>query len=153
MRIKVTEDGALTVKPRDANIAIRQEFAIIGEDWHRKHRPRHFTLDGIRRYGYTPRKRSYNRRKRREYGHTLPLVKSGVSKTLSTDKTVRATLRGVSITMPVRVLNFKTRGSAVNKLAEFRTISDDEIDSYETKMTRNLDRRIRRHRTQQERYQ
>lgn len=152
IKIRVEAEGAMSVKPRDAQIAMRQEFQKIGETWHKKHRARHFTLDGVRRYSYTPRSRKYNRVKRKKFGHTLPLVFSGTSRILSKIGRVNVTKSrstggfSAAITMPVRVFNFKPRGSSVNMLREFRTISDDEVRLYETQAQRNLERKIARHR-------
>lgn len=153
IKVNVTESGALAVKQRDANIALKKEYEAAIRTWHRKHRPKHFEAIAFRRYRYTPRSRKYEKWKKKKYGHRLPLVRSGESRLLSQVVTrVSSTPRSAAITMPVRVFNFKPRGSRINMREEFQTFADVEINEYETQMTAGLDRRIRKFKQQKRKY-
>jgi len=149
LRFKVPEEY---LDRRAIRQELRKQFKNIGETWHEKHRRRHFSHFGARLYGYEPRRRSYNFRKRKRFGHTLPLVFTGVSRKLSQTKRIRVSNSGtperpqlsVHITMPIRVFNFKPRGSNVNMRQEFSTISRDELDLYERNAVDALEDRISR---------
>jgi len=52
--------------------------------WHRNILPRHFLLDAVGKYGYTPRTAPYMRRKGKKKGHQFPLVYSGTGRDTAT---------------------------------------------------------------------
>lgn len=137
------------IRPKPAEVArrLRGQFSRakkaayhkIGVHWFRYLRPKHFTHEGFREYGYTPRKgqelprgsrefwKSYCGRKLRLHGHMLPLVFTGESRGLSRTANVRATSKGVRVVMAaVRKLNWRHPESQVYAAAELRRVSDGE---------------------------
>lgn len=91
--------------------------------WHAHMRPKHFTHEGAREYGYTPRqgergsqhrfKGSYTQRKLQKFGHTRPLEFSGTSKALSANKNIKATSKGGRCKINAPALNFKHPNSTI----------------------------------------
>lgn len=111
--------------PRDVRRAmpglLRSAYVSALTLWHTEFRPIHFTKRAASRYRYTPRagqraprgskayKRSYTARKQREKGHTLPLVYTGQSRTLSRLLDIRATSRRGRVVSHARGLNRRPR--------------------------------------------
>lgn len=110
--------------------------------YHREMTPKRFTEEHARRAGYTKRKRAYNRRKYKRFGHTRPLEFTGTAK--------RAVIREASITNTSngakvryrggRVFNFRNPKSEVNMLLEFTTVLQDEADQIADTFDKHLDR-------------
>jgi len=143
INVELKFDGALALSRKKFNDTLKQEYEEIGLTWHKKHRPRHFTLDGARRYGYAKRSRGYNRSKKRQFGHTLPLVKTGKSRARATQiSRIKPTRTNVSVSVPVRTFNFRPANSNVNMRKEFSTIARDEVQVYERQFKRNVERKL-----------
>lgn len=145
---------------KEIRTELRKQFRGVGETWHGQHRKRHFSLFGAGIYGYKPRKRTYNRRKRKRRGHTLPLVDSGDTRRLSGTKRVRVRNAGsadqpvfsVVITMPTPpYMNFRAKGSTINKQEELRTLVQSELDQYSAQVVRGVEARISRLRPRRKR--
>jgi hypothetical protein len=79
----------------------------------------------------------------------LPLVLTGTSLRLSAQKTVVATKKGVTVRMPVRVFNFKSKNSRVDKRKEFTAVARNEVALLENRYQRSLEKRITTHRDNQ----
>lgn len=100
-------------------------------------RHKHFTIAGAREYGYSPRKgeglsgkafwKSYTGRKKKEKGHTRPLVWSGASEILAMIRDVRATRNRARLVQHARGLNLRNPKSSINMAEEIRTMSDAEV--------------------------
>ncbi len=143
-KAQIQNSELVNFKASQVNRLLRFEFAKIGRWWHRVARPRHFNRGAFQRYGYTPRKGGYNRRKRRKFGHTKPLVLTGETFRLSNTHQVRATAKGVTVAYnSLRKLNFKARGSKVNMRAEFETISPSEEKHMTELMVNSIERKLR----------
>lgn len=131
-------ERTLSMTKREFNSILRELYRELGEHWHRRFRPKHFTHRGFREYGYTHRSRQYQIRKQKRLGHNLPLVFSGRSRELSKSKRVIARAANgrahSRVTMPVRAFNFRPRGSQVDMVKEFTTVSVQEVG----KMTKRL---------------
>lgn len=145
LNIRVEDDAALNVKRADANRMLKRVLQAVGVRWHKIYRPRHFAMTAYSRYGYTPRAKKYNSFKKRKLGHVLPLVYTGVSRELAGGATIRATSKGVAVTMPARQLNRRPKNSQVDKAAELRRVSLDEAQELQQFAVRNLERRIKRY--------
>lgn len=139
-------DGLEAAKTRDVKNWVKSAFADMAREWHKKYRTTHFTQRAYTKYNYTPRSRRYNRLKKRNLGHTLPLVLSGTSRRLSGTKRIFATYKGSRVTMPVRVFNFKTKGSRVDKRKEFTTVASDEKRKLDRRAEFRLEEDIRKFR-------
>lgn len=98
---------------RDLNEILKGGYQQVGEMWHREMRPTRFTKRGARELNFPKRQgeqggaqakggfqKSYTGRKLREKGHTKPNVWSGASELLSKARTVRATSKGVRVSLP-----------------------------------------------------
>lgn len=144
-RIRMVSIGPPVVKRAAANRMISRSLRNLGAEWHKKFRRPHFTQAAFSRYGYTRRSKAYNRVKKKNVGHTIPLVLSGRSRSLSETKKIRATKNSVTVSMPVRVLNFKTKGSKVDKRKEFETPADFEVETLNNNAVRDLEKRYRRY--------
>ena len=49
----------------------------VVEYWHKELLPQHFKEGAARKYNYQPRSRNHIKRKRKKFGHAIPLVFSG----------------------------------------------------------------------------
>lgn len=153
IRFKVTWTGPMPRELRRRWPKIRKAaFTEIGEMWHKKFRPKHFTRAGAREYSYSPRagdalargskrfRRSYTGQKLRRFGHTLPLVFSGASRDLTRLRDVRATGKGVRIVMRAPTLNFSRKGATKSMRDELTEISAREAKALTKRLARSIER-------------
>lgn len=148
---------------RELNAIKKTCFELIGVYWHRHFRPKHFTHAGAREYGYAARKgergnmgstklfqRTYTGRKLKRFGHTLPLVYTGMSRQLSRIRRIRATPKRVRVAIKAPAFNRHVRNSQVNMREEMETVSRGEGRTlsrvYQHRMMERLDRMRRRER-------
>lgn len=144
--IEIKQQGKTPRALRKASTQARRDaFRAVGEHWHEKFRPVHFTHRGARKYGYKPRQgqrtagepptttssrrrfaSSYTGRKLRKWGHTRPLVYSGESEALTRFLDVRATSKGSRVVMRAPTLNLRSSPSAPNMREELTRITPDE---------------------------
>ncbi len=158
---KVKYTGAVPSVARQALGRIKREsWRQTGEHWHGRYRPKHFRRSGAREYGYAPRtgepgssnpKGGYMRRKRREKGHSLPLVWSGTSRQLTRLRDVRATSKGARVVMNAPGLNRRHPKSRINMRDEMTRISVRERTQLTKVLDGGLDRRLRQIRTRRTR--
>lgn len=144
-KIEMIVLGPPLIRRTDGNKMMKRTWRDVGNEWHQKFRRSHFTQSAFSKYGYKPRSKRYNRFKRRISGHTLPLVFTGTSRRLSESKTIRATKKNVTVSMPIRVFNFSRKGSKVDKRREMTTVASSEVRKLNNNATRNLERRYRRY--------
>jgi hypothetical protein len=134
----ITERGATPrLRKRDHNRIIGQTLAETAANHHKKYMKKHFTVEGGREYGYTPRKgeglsgkefwRSYTGQKKRKKGHRRPMVFSGASETLAKILDVRATSKRARLVQHARGLNRRNPHSTIRMNEEIRQISDHEV--------------------------
>ena len=147
--------GSEALGKREWNRILRAEFEEVGHRWGREYRPRHFTDEGARMYGYIKRKgegmtqgsraqrRSYTGRKLREKGHTLPLVWEGKSRDASARYRLYPTKSGVRISMPTPRLNLRHPKSQIRMADELRKVTPREKEELARFMEARLGRRLR----------
>jgi hypothetical protein len=150
IRINYIVTNEAAVAQRDLNRFLKAEWTGVGEMWHKRFRRPHFTMAAYVKYGYAPRSKRYEYFKRRSLHHNLPLVLSGTSRQLSEQKNVTATKQSVNVRMPVRVFNFKSKNSKVDKRKEFTTVIPEEIKTLESGFQRGIERQFKQHRKQRE---
>lgn len=141
MNVQITETGPIALRQRDLNELIADAYADIALFWHKHFRKRHFTHYGAALYGYAARSIGYLKLKRRKFGHNLPLVLTGTSRQLSESYQINATKNGVTLTMPVRAFNFKTRNSRVDMRREFTTVAAIEQAELEARAQKRLEQK------------
>lgn len=146
MKITVIVDGAPLIKKTDANKMLKREYRNRGNTWWKKYRLPHFSTVAYSRYGYQKRKPKYNQIKRRRFGHTNPLEFTGTSKQLSNQKRIIATRRSVRIVMGIRVFNFRSKLSKIDKRKEMTTPAEFENKALDKQNQKGLERRITRYR-------
>jgi hypothetical protein len=139
----------------------RAAFHAVGEHWYQTMRPKHFTKEGAKEYGYAPRKgeqkgigrkafwRSYAGRKRRmaskQGEKDLPLVYSKETRDVLTKfRRIVATSKGVKIKFPAaRKLNLRPKGGTINMAKEFTTVSQRELGELASLFDAWMARRLR----------
>lgn len=101
---------------------------------------RHATLAG-----YAKRSPRYEKRKRREQGHTYPLVKSGRTRMGSRRARIVSTSGRLKISWPnVRALNFRNPTSQINTREEFTKVLPSEQQALAGEFDRVLDMKLSR---------
>jgi len=139
----------------DYNAACAVAFAEMGTLWHTRYLPKHFTHAGARKYHYVPRqgqgpmggqrfRQSYTGRKERYYGHTLPLVYTGTSRTRALIQKIRANSRGVRVVIDAPALNFIPKGGRISLRDEVTRIADDEWQAMERAFEARLNDEVQR---------
>jgi hypothetical protein len=110
-------------------------LTAMAEYWHRNLRRKHFSAAGAREYGYLKRKgeelprgtkafrRSYTGRKLAKYGHTRPLVYTGVSLALSGIKDIRSTSKRARVVLHCPGLNRRHASSSIRMYDELTRLS------------------------------
>lgn len=147
VKISVTVDGPPLIKRSDANKMLKREYQNRGKTWWTKFRLPHFSPIAYSRYGYKKRSAKYNKHKKRKFGHADPLVFSGTSKKLSSNKRIVATRKGVRIVMGIRVFNFRSKLlSKIDKKTEMTTVSKFEQRALDKQNSKGLEQRIKRYR-------
>jgi hypothetical protein len=152
--IVIRERGATPRKLRKAhNAAAKEAWPDAGEHWFGEIRPKHFTPEGAREYGYHKRKgenqsgarfdRSYTGRKLKKFGHTNPLEYSGESKRRTEQGRVSATSRGARVVMNAPALNFKHPKSRIVMRAELAAISRGDAEDVGRVFDRSYDRGLK----------
>jgi hypothetical protein len=114
------------VGKRTWNALLKEAYLAGVGHWHDKFAMRHFTLQGARLYHYEPRSKKYLSRKQKLFGHRLPLVWSGASRTLAAIRDVRSTFRGGKAVIHARGLNRKPRGKKDSMREEMTRVTGNE---------------------------
>lgn len=145
-RIQITYSGPVpgsqNLRQREWNDVVREAWRQVGLYWVKAFRPKHFTAEGGREYGYAKRsgergnagsqgfKRSYVGKKLAKFGHTKPLVWSGRSEAATRSARIHATATrnksGVEIFMNAPTLNLRNKYNDTNMRAEMTRISERE---------------------------
>lgn len=114
---------------REHRRSAKVSWAESGEWFARNMTDKRFTHAHARQAGYTPRKRGYEMRKLKRFGHTRPLEFSGRSRLRSRTFRVAATSNGVRLRYPrLRAFNFRNPNSAVDMRAEWEKLLPDELE-------------------------
>lgn len=144
--VKKTETGATPrILRRDFERIARETGQFVGQYWHRKFRPIHFTNAATTRYGYALRqgergsafyeqkgfRRSYTGQKLRRFGHTRPLEWTGDSKRRTEIENIRSTYRAgivrVRVIMNAPTLNYRRWPSSPDMRKELTTVIPEEL--------------------------
>jgi len=135
-------------------------YTAAAVDWHQTARPKHFSRAGAREYNYKPRKgergnahpkgfkRSYTGRKLAKYGHTLPLVYSGLTQGLTRQRDVRATATGCKVVIHAPGLNRRHPKSQITMRLEMTAVSDADRQRAVASIDAELQRQIQHDHTQ-----
>jgi len=137
--IKFRKIGSPDLAARELRKYLREVWRMAGERWHQTMRPQHFTRAGARKYGYLPRagergnerrnfRSSYTGRKLRRFGHTNPLVYTGLSMALTRPRDVRATAKGVRVVMNSPGFNRRNPRSRINMREELTRVTEEEAN-------------------------
>lgn len=121
--------------------AVREGFKAAVEYWQRTFGPRHFDPSAYSRYGYKHRTRKYTARKRKEKGHTVPLVWSGASRRIMKTRFAQPTVRKSQKTHQFTVrknLGIRLYG----RQGELLTTTDEEIDAMAGETLRMVEREL-----------
>ena len=86
--------------------------------------PQHFTAAGARKYGYRARTRKYRERKKREKGHSRPLVWSGESRERSSRSRITGTASRVRMFVNAPNLNLRPKGGRIDMLDEVTRVKN-----------------------------
>lgn len=133
------------VAQRLLNNATRKGYQKLGDHFFDTNLPRRFTYAGGKSLGYKARTDSYNRRKKKKYGHVDPMVFSGVSRdrVLSAMTKINAIATKnrshVSLTLNAPALNFRRSSNSPNLRAEITRVSTREIPPLERVLQRDLE--------------
>jgi hypothetical protein len=120
----------------------RHAWEKVGYYWHANFRPKHFTREGAREYGYQPRAgepgrpkknfwRSYAGWKQKHLGHQLPLVLTGelreATRVFRVVATSTATSSRLRVILPAAAkANFRHPKSPIDMRAELTHVSEAE---------------------------
>ena len=154
LQFDIEYTGIAANPPRGWKGVKREAYREAGRWWHTKFKFRHFNKRWGKAYGYQPRTREYNRRKRKEKGHTEPLVWSGDTKREAMSKQRVISKRGgwAQIIINARGLNRRRNASAPNLRQEMETVLPVEIHEMARRMERKANRDIKQNaRTQRRR--
>jgi len=148
LEVRIDYDGPLAMKRRDINRMHRGAIERVGKYWRRFFLPTHFTPRGADKYGYAPRKFTYNRRKQKTQRHRNPLEFFGLAKReAKARKTVRprANSKVVRVEIPLpRKFSLRHPRSRVNMQREIRTVTPDETKRMEEVFARHVRRELSR---------
>ena len=136
---------------------LRSGYRVMGVYHHRSLLPKHFTHAGAREYRYTPRsgesgsgtrkafRRSYTGRKLARFGHTRPMVYSGLMEQLSRARDLRVTSKGVRVVVHVPAYRGLRQmpDTRINLREELQTVSAKEGQELTRLFDRYLDSRLR----------
>ena len=153
---RLTQLGAMGIKPAAAKRIVRRVNKSIPVGWLTVYLPRHFGNQATRRYGYTPRsgergsgrpfKGSYTQHKLRTHGHTRPLEYTGGSRrSAETNNRATSTINSASAVMPgARGYNRRYSGSKINMNQELTRVLEEENQNLDRQATRKADVEYRR---------
>lgn len=162
IKFEIRERGPTPlIMAKELRPAQKNGFEIIGKVWHKNSRPKHFTKAGAREYGYTPRvgdrgsgrrfHGSYTEEKLKSFGHTKPLVFTGLSERFTRVEDVRTTSKGGRVVMNAPAFNFRNPNSKIDMRAEMTEVSSAEqsglVELYDGALDRMLNRIMTRRAT------
>lgn len=160
IKVQLKLNGVEGLTKSVQNRIMRESLVEVGNRWHEKYLKRHFTHRGAQIYGYGARsgepgsgrgfKRSYTAWKKKNKGHTDPLVKSGRGKREAlANRIVKARISSkakraiCTVTLP-RVFNFnlrRTGKSKTNANEEIRRVTKAELRDLENYFVEVLSRK------------
>lgn len=141
VKFTVRERGATPRGFKKAyNAASKESWHEAGVYFHTHFRDQRFTHRHATAAGYTKRKRQYEMRKLKKYGHTRPLEFTGRTRRAVRAATISSTSSGAKVRYPgARVFNFRNPKSQVNMLLEFTSVTQEEANELAAHYDRKLD--------------
>jgi hypothetical protein len=136
--------------PRDYAKEFRAELTeallALGEYWHDRFAPKHFTIAGEKEYDYYPRHPSYSRYKAKRFGHRRPLVLTGdlermvlgVARVSATSQSASVVMRGPKYLYAYRKDLPGGRPSQGDKAAELTAVTPAELNELAGVFERHL---------------
>ncbi len=133
--------------------ASKAGYEQAGRWWFQECRPKHFTREAYRLYGYTPRvgeggaavqkmwKGTYTARKLKKWGHTDPLVYGGFTRRITNSATITATSKSVRVVMPAGNLAMQPKKARMILLNDAEVVTQHEL----ARMAAIIDRIIDNH--------
>ncbi len=131
-----------SVMQREMNRIVRESYVETGQYVHEKLIPSRFTYYVIAALGGTERKRAYQAKKRKKFGHIRPNVFTGESEQRSKIQDVSAIATRNKARAEIRLhtprLNYKNPKSNVHPADEIRRISPREVPGIERQLSRSM---------------
>ena len=134
------------MKRSEQNAILRESYTDLGQHFINTNLPRRFTVQGARMLGYTQRSPGYQKRKKRLFGHQLPLVFTGRTRQRALSSLTRIAARAtkgqgrLELRLSVPALNLRNRGA--NLREQFERIADREIGPLERKLEQSASHRF-----------
>lgn len=121
-------EGSPEAKGKALRSALKAANIATVEYWHKRFMPGHFKASASRKYGYQERTFKYTKRKRRQKGHNLPLVWTGISRFRAQMhfKATGTSERGRGALKSMPAYFYQYRGKGPNKRDELLTTTDVE---------------------------
>lgn len=156
LEIEIIHNGIRRGEQHLVNQVVREALREMGLEWRREFLPLKFKKQAYRRYNYTPRdgdpgsdapsfNKSYQGRKLRDKGHTLPNVYSGAGRDAalaSMQANARATSKRAYVTLPLPVgFNRKHPNTDVNMRRELEVVIRSEVRHLEKLLGEEVERR------------
>lgn len=137
--IQFAETGKVSKK--NLRGLMQESYFQMAFQWHKRFAAKHFTKQGAREYEYESRvgekgganfKKTYTGRKKKKFGHTLPLVFTGKSRDrILAFRDIRANSRRGKAVLNAPTLNFIPVGGSINLFQEATRVSDPEMSTIE----------------------
>ena len=135
--VNITYNGFIPkMKRGEQNNILRDSYTDLGDHFFENNLPRRFTAQGGRMLGYAQRSPRYRKRKQRLFGHNLPLVFSGKTRSRALSSLTRIIARAkkgegsLELRVNVPALNLRN-GSGPNLREEFERIAETETGPLE----------------------
>lgn len=139
----ITYTGMDAVKPAELRRAVKAELQKTVEDWHENILPRHFARGAKQRYGYQDRSDKYNRWKRKKFGHSRPLEKTGqLKRQVLRRARISGTSKRATVTMDAPRYMYQYKPDQPDKAGEITAVTNDEVQSMALSLDRNLGIRL-----------
>lgn len=142
-----TVTGGPKAMAKELRHAKKAELGRVGQLWHDKMAPKHFSQQATARYGYQKRKKGYTIRKAKRKGHTRPLEYTGdMKRQVLRAARITSTSRGARVVMkgPRYLYAYRKDQSQPHKAEEITATTRAERDVlaalYDRRMTRRLNR-------------
>ena len=139
--LDVTLDVPTWLRPNARRALLKTAYHDLGVWVHDTLMAKHFTQEGAAEYGYRRRSARYAKRKRAKFGHNLPLVYSGETRSrvmapVGQWSRVSATSRGVTLTFSVPRLNYRGGHAELTAVSrrDLRAMRRHVIDYIEEKI-------------------
>lgn len=142
--IRVDRSSVLGVLKRTLNRIIKNSLLRALQEWRRSILPQHFTEQGARKYGFRTRTRKYRERKKREKGHSRPLVWSGESERRSRRARIRTTSKRGTATVNAPNLSRRPKGGRIDMRDELSRLTQQDQRTMFGAFRKRFSERLRR---------